>query len=81
MEFNTTFKIAAIQTQGRSDTSNQWVKSYKLSYGYDGISWNDVNGNDEGEMVNLMYQPNWIIVCITLYKTSATIDSYAILIH
>ena len=67
MEFVTPFKIAAIQTQGRSE-GDQWVKSYKLSYGLDGINWNDANGNDEGEMVNLMYQSNGVIVCIILYK-------------
>ena len=68
VEFNTPFKIAAIQTQGRSDASNQWVTSYKLSYGYDGISWNDANGNEEGDMVNLMYQSHSIIVLITFYR-------------
>ena len=85
MEFKTPFKIAAIQTQGRSDTSNQWVTSYKLSYGYDGISWNDANGNDEGDMVNLMYQSHSIIVLIIIFieydKTLAIIYFYAFLIH
>ena len=66
VEFDTPFKIAAIQTQGRSE-GGQWVKSYKLSYGLDGISWNDANGNDEGDMVNLTYQSHSIIVLITLY--------------
>ena len=45
VELSATFKITAIQTQGRSDY-DQWVKSYKLAYGNDGVKWNDVN-NDE----------------------------------
>ena len=31
-------KITRISTQGRSD-ANQWVKSYTLSYSYDGVWW------------------------------------------
>ena len=49
-EFGTPFKITAIQTQGRSDY-DQWVKSYKLSYGSDGIIWSNVNDENGEEMV------------------------------
>ena len=49
------FEITAIQTQGRSDGVNtwdhQWVKSYKLSYGNDGINWSDVKNDNGGDMV------------------------------
>ena len=31
-------KITRISTQGRQD-ANQWVKSYTLSYSYDGVWW------------------------------------------
>ena len=50
VEFGTPFEITAIQTQGRSDY-DQWVKSYKLSYGSDGINWNNVNDENGEEMV------------------------------
>ena len=45
VDLSTPFKITAIQTQGRNGY-DQWVKSYKVAYGNDGINWNDVN-NDE----------------------------------
>ncbi|KAJ7390433.1 EGF-like repeat and discoidin I-like domain-containing protein 3 [Desmophyllum pertusum] len=35
-------KISAVSTQGRQD-SNQWVKSYSLSFSYDGVFWETVN--------------------------------------
>ena len=52
-EFAAPFKITAIQTQGRHGGPNQWVKSFKLSYGNDGVDWSDVNDKDGKEMVNV----------------------------
>ena len=60
-EFGTPFKITAIQTQGRSDGNSQWVKSYKLSYGNDGIHWSDVSNKYGEEMVRLRLK----IPCMT----------------
>ena len=51
VEFSAPFKITAIQTQGRSDCCDQWVKSYKLSYGNDGINWNNVNDGSGEELL------------------------------
>ena len=31
-------QISAVATQGRED-GNQWVESYSLSFGYDGVFW------------------------------------------
>ena len=39
-------KISAVSTQGRQD-GNQWVKSYSLSFSYDGVIWETVN-NEQG---------------------------------
>ena len=49
-EFSTPFKITAIQTQGRGGW-NQWVKSYKVSYGIDGTNWRDINTDDGNKKV------------------------------
>ena len=38
VEFETSYKITSIQTQGRSDMA-QWVKSYKVGYSWNGIDW------------------------------------------
>ena len=54
-EFATPFKISAIQTQGRHG-HNQWVKSFKLSFGNDGVNWSDVNDKDGAEMVKIQIQ-------------------------
>ena len=51
-EFATPFKISAIQTQGRHG-HNQWVKSFKLSYGNDGVNWSDVDDKDGEELVKI----------------------------
>ena len=51
-EFATPFKISAIQTQGRHG-HNQWVKSFKVSFGNDGVTWSDVNDKDGAEMVKI----------------------------
>ena len=52
-EFATPFKISAIQTQGRDNHNNQWVQSFKLSFGNDGANWSDVNDKDGAEMVKI----------------------------
>ena len=56
VEFKRHFKIAAIQTQGRSDADRQWVKTYKLSYGNDGINWRGVYDNKGKERVRSRFK-------------------------
>ena len=41
VDFGSWTKISAAATQGRQD-SNQWVKSYSLSYSYDSVFWETV---------------------------------------
>ena len=54
VEFDRPFRVVAIQTQGRSDVE-QWVSSYKLSYGNDGIDWSGFHDNDGTEQVIYNY--------------------------
>ena len=61
VEFKRHFKIGAIQTQGRSD-AGQWVKTYKLSYGNDGINWRGVYDNDGKERVKLLFKYTLILL-------------------
>ena len=49
-EFAEPLKVTAIQTQGRSDGDN-WVKTYKISYGNDGIHWSHAIDKYGEEMV------------------------------
>lgn len=61
VEFNRHFKIAAIQTQGRSDAA-QWVKTYKLSYGNDGIRWSGVyDGNGKEKIFKANRDQNTVV--------------------
>ena len=46
VDFGGWTQITAVATQGRQD-SNQWVKSYSLSFSYDGVFWEVVN-NEHG---------------------------------
>ena len=46
VDFGSWTQILAVATQGRQD-SNQWVKSYSLSFSYDGVFWETVN-NEHG---------------------------------
>ena len=55
VEFKRHFKIGAIQTQGRSD-AGQWVKTYKLSYGNDGINWWGIYDKNGKERVKLLFK-------------------------
>ncbi|KAL9955596.1 hypothetical protein ACROYT_G036938 [Oculina patagonica] len=41
VDFGSWTKISAVATQGRQD-SNQWVKTYSLSFSYDGVFWRTV---------------------------------------
>ena len=55
-EFTMPCKITAIQIQGRG-RHNQWVKSFKLSYGNDGVNWSDVDDKDGEELVKINIFP------------------------
>ena len=46
MEFLSTYKITAIQTKGRNDANDQWVKSYKVSYSSNMIDWKSYTDKD-----------------------------------
>ena len=52
VEFETSYKISAIQTQGRSDIA-QWVKSYKAGYSWNGIDWKIYKDGDGIEKVGV----------------------------
>ena len=52
IDFGSWIKISAIETQGRQD-ANQWVKTYSVSFSYDGVFYQTVNnehGSKEVEM-------------------------------
>ena len=38
----TTYELFEVTTQGRNDFS-EWVTSYYVSYGYDGVMWFDIS--------------------------------------
>ena len=42
VDFGTWTKVRAIATQGRQD-SNEWVKSYSVTFGYDNVFYRTVN--------------------------------------
>ena len=44
-------KITAVETQGRQD-SNQWVKTYSLSFSYEGVFYETVNNEHGLKKVN-----------------------------
>ena len=46
VEFGSWTKVTAVATQGRQD-SNQWVKTFSMSYSYDGVFYKIVN-NERG---------------------------------
>ena len=50
VEFDTAFEIRAIQIQSRHNY-DQWVKTYTVSYSFDGFLWNDYT-NGDGTTVN-----------------------------
>ena len=52
VEFETSYKITSIQTQGRSDMA-QWVKSYKVGYSWNGIDWKIYKDGDGIEKVGV----------------------------
>ena len=46
VDFGSWTKVSAVATQGRQD-SNQWVKTFSLSFSYDGVFYENVN-NEHG---------------------------------
>ena len=50
VDFGSWTKVSAVATQGRQD-SDQWVKSYSLSYSYDGVFFTTVNDNNAQKKV------------------------------
>ena len=42
VDFGSWTKVTAVATQGRQD-SNQWVKTFSMSYSYDGVYYKIVN--------------------------------------
>ena len=50
VDFGSWTKVSAVATQGRQDY-DQWVKSYSLSYSYDGAFFTTVNENNAQKKV------------------------------
>ena len=50
VDFGTWTQITAVATQGRQDSS-QWVKTYSLSFSYDGVFWETFNNEDSLKQV------------------------------
>ena len=50
VDFGSWTKVSAVATQGRQD-SNQWVKSYSLSFSYDGVFWETVKNEHDLKQV------------------------------
>ena len=46
-------KISAVATQGRQD-ADQWVKTYSLSFSYDGVFWETVNNEHDVVQVQIL---------------------------
>ena len=46
-------KVSAVATQGRQDT-DQWVKTYSLSFSYDGVFWETVNNEHDVVQVQIL---------------------------
>ena len=42
-DLETTHRITSVTTQGRPNYRNQWVKSYYVSYSYDGTRWETIS--------------------------------------
>ena len=51
-DFGTWTKISAVATQGRQD-SNQWVKTYTLSFSYDVVFWETVKNEHKFTQVQI----------------------------
>ena len=50
VDFGTWTQITAVATQGRQDSA-QWVKTYSLSFSYDGVFWQTFNDEDNLKQV------------------------------
>ena len=50
VDFGSWAQISAVLTQGRQD-SNQWVKSYSLTYSYDGVFFKTVTDEHGSKQV------------------------------
>ena len=46
-------KISAVATQGRQD-ADQWVKTYSLSFSYDGVFWETINNEHDVIQVQIL---------------------------
>ena len=55
VEFELSYEITSIQTQGRSDYA-QWVKSYKVGYSWNGIDWKMYTDGDGIEKVGVKHR-------------------------
>ena len=51
VDFGNWTKVSGISTQGRnSDTLQQWVKSYRVSYSYDGLLFADYKEGSDAKV-------------------------------
>ena len=50
VDFGTWTQITAVATQGRQDSA-QWVKTYSLSFSYDGVFWETFTDEDNLKQV------------------------------
>ena len=50
VDFGSWTKISAVATQGRQD-ADQWVKTFSLSFSYDGVFFQTVNDQDGSKKV------------------------------
>ena len=57
VDFGSWTQILAVLTQGRQD-SNQWVKSYSLSYSYDGVFFKTFTNEHRSKQVTI-YRKYW----------------------
>ncbi|XP_078346313.1 uncharacterized protein LOC144631689 isoform X2 [Oculina patagonica] len=71
VDFGSWTKVSAVATQGRQD-ANQWVKSYSLSFSYDGVFWEVVNNEQGLKQVFTANSDRYTLVRNNLYQPVIT---------
>ncbi|XP_068680517.1 uncharacterized protein, partial [Montipora foliosa] len=71
VDFGSWTKLSAVATQGRQD-SDQWVKSYSLSYSYDGVFYTTVDNENAQKKIFTANSDRYAVVRNVLNKPIIT---------
>ena len=74
VNFGSWTKVSAVATQGRQD-SNQWVKTYSVSFSYDGVFYETVNDEHGSKKVKIL-----LILCVFAFIVRAIVTKSCFLV-